>query len=101
MEFAGDAPRFDPRRVEAVVASLRRYLDLRWDEQFEPWAGSRPMSPDGLPYLGRTARWSNLVVAAGHGMYGLTLAAPSAAAVAALIAGDAAAPFLAPFSPDR
>ncbi len=101
MEFAGDRPAFDARRVQAIIASLRRFIDLRWDEGFEPWAGSRPMSPDGLPYLGRPKRWSNLVVAAGHGMYGLTLAAPTASAVAHLIADDGSPTDLAAFSPDR
>jgi D-amino-acid dehydrogenase len=101
MEFAGDNPKFDQRRVEAIVSSLRRFIDLRWDERFDTWAGSRPMSPDGLPYLGRPSKWKNVVVAAGHGMYGLSLAAPTAQVVADLVAGERPRVDLSPFSPDR
>ena len=41
------------------------------------------MSADGLPFMGRPKRWSNVVIAAGHGMFGLTLAPPSGVAIAA------------------
>ena len=54
MEFGGDHPPFDGRRVEMIVASMRKFLDLDWDERFDTWAGSRPMSADGLPFMGTT-----------------------------------------------
>src|SRR5207244_12004084 len=37
------------------------------------WAGLRPGSPDGLPYLGRVPGWDNVFVAAGHFRAGLQL----------------------------
>ncbi len=37
------------------------------------WAGLRPGSADGLPYLGRTAEYENLFVAAGHFRSGLQM----------------------------
>ncbi len=37
------------------------------------WAGLRPGSPDGLPYLGRVPGWENLHIAAGHFRAGLQL----------------------------
>jgi glycine oxidase len=37
------------------------------------WAGFRPGSPDGLPYLGRTAEYENLFIAAGHFRSGLQM----------------------------
>jgi D-amino-acid dehydrogenase len=33
------------------------------------------LSPDGLPYLGRHSRYENLVIAGGHAMIGISLAA--------------------------
>jgi D-amino-acid dehydrogenase len=42
-------------------------------EGIQPWQGLRPCSPDGLPYIGRTGRYSNLAVATGHSMMGLSL----------------------------
>jgi D-amino-acid dehydrogenase len=101
MELAGDEPTFDQRRVDAIVRSMGRLLDLAWEERFETWAGSRPMSADGLPLIGRTRRLANVVVAGGHGMYGLTLAPATACAVAELIVEDRASTDLRAFDPDR
>jgi D-amino-acid dehydrogenase len=101
MELAGDAPPFDQRRVDAIIRSMRRYLDLAWDERSDTWAGSRPMSADGLPLIGRTRRLTNVVIAGGHGMYGFTLAAATARAVAELIVDGTSSTDLRAFDPDR
>lgn len=37
------------------------------------WAGLRPGSPDGLPYLGRLPNYTNLYIAAGHFRSGLQM----------------------------
>jgi D-amino-acid dehydrogenase len=42
-------------------------------EGIQPWRGLRPCSPDGLPYIGRVGRYSNLTIATGHSMMGLSL----------------------------
>ena len=39
MEFGGDNPPFDERRIEAIIASMRKFLDLDWDQRFDTWAG--------------------------------------------------------------
>ena len=101
MEFGGDHPPFDGRRVEMIVASMRKFLDLDWDERFDTWAGSRPMSADGLPFMGRPKRWSNVVVGAGHGMFGLTLAPPSGVAISELIMTGRSSTDISAFDPDR
>jgi D-amino-acid dehydrogenase len=101
MEFAGDSPPFDARRIEAIITSMRRFLDLDWDHRYDTWAGSRPMSADGLPFMGRPKRWRNVVVAAGHGMFGLTLAPPSGVAISELIMNGRASKDLSAFDPDR
>ena len=101
MEFGGDNPPFDERRIEAIITSMRKFLDLDWDQRFDTWAGSRPMSPDGLPFMGRPKRWSNVVVGAGHGMFGLTLAPPSGVAIAELIMTGRTSSDITAFDPDR
>jgi D-amino-acid dehydrogenase len=101
VEFAGDAPTFDARRVDAILRSMRPFLDLDWESRRDEWAGSRPMSADGLPLIGRTRRIANVVIAGGHGMYGLTLAPSTARAVAELIVDGRASADLAAFDPDR
>ena len=37
----------------------------------EVWRGLRPMTPDGLPIIGRAPRQRNVVVATGHNMNGI------------------------------
>ncbi|MEA3185575.1 MAG: D-amino-acid dehydrogenase [Ilumatobacteraceae bacterium] len=101
MEFGGDHPPFDPRRIEAIIESMRKFLDLDWDNRFDTWAGSRPMSADGLPFMGRPKRWRNVVVGAGHGMFGLTLAAPSGVAISELIMTGRTSSDITAFDPDR
>jgi D-amino-acid dehydrogenase len=101
MEFGGDNPPFDERRIEAIVASMRAFLDLDWDNRFDTWAGSRPMSADGLPFMGRPKRWRNVVVGTGHGMFGLTLAPPSGVAITELIMTGHATSDISAFDPDR
>ena len=101
VEFAGDSPTFDARRLDAIVRSMRPFLDLDWDSRHTAWVGSRPMSADGLPLIGRTRRYTNVVIAGGHGMYGLTLAPSTARAVAELIVDRRTGSDLTAFDPDR
>jgi D-amino-acid dehydrogenase len=70
-------------------------------EGIEPWQGMRPCSPDGLPYLGRTGRWSNVVVATGHAMMGLSLAPGTGRLVASVVGGRDPEVPVGLFSPHR
>ena len=65
------------------------------------WYGFRPCSADGLPYLGRTAEWSNLVVATGHSMVGMSLGAGTGKLVSELIAEKPTSMDIRPFDPNR
>ncbi|MES2572931.1 MAG: FAD-dependent oxidoreductase, partial [Verrucomicrobiota bacterium] len=76
MEMAGLNETINPRRIEGILKAIPRYYPAFRREHFkglEPWSGLRPCSPDGLPYLGRTAAASNLIVATGHSMMGVSL----------------------------
>lgn len=65
------------------------------------WAGLRPLSPDGLPFVGAAPGRPGLFVSTGHGMTGLTLAPASASALAPLVLEDRLVPELLPFRVDR
>ena len=101
MEFDGLEPRFDQRRVDAILTSMRRFVNLDFDAHFGTWSGSRPMSPDGLPLMGRPRQFDNLVLAAGHGMFGLSLTPTSALAIAELVLEGRSSIDLSDFDPDR
>jgi len=104
MEIAGLDERVDPRRVRGIIRSALAYFPELRESDFagvEPWKGLRPCSPDGLPYLGRTARYDNLVIATGHAMMGLSLAPITGKIVGQLVAGEGPDHDLALLSPDR
>lgn len=101
MEFAGDNPAFNGRRVDAIINSMRKYVNLDWDARTGTWAGSRPMTADGKPYIGRPHGWQNVIVATGHGMFGLSLAPATGHVVSELIIDGQSSTDLSPFSPDR
>lgn len=77
MEIAGMNEPVNPRRIEGILKALPQYYPEFKREHFAgvtPWHGLRPCPPDGLPYLGRTTKAENVIVATGHGMMGLSLA---------------------------
>jgi D-amino-acid dehydrogenase len=104
MEMAGLDERVNPVRVRSMLAAIPRYYpdiapaDLAG---ITPWRGLRPCSPDGLPYLGRTDRYANLLVATGHAMMGVSLGPITGKLAAQLLAGEPPALDLALLSPDR
>ncbi|WP_447757934.1 NAD(P)/FAD-dependent oxidoreductase [Sphingopyxis fribergensis] len=100
VEFGRDASPADPRkwaRLRAHVAALGLSFALPGAE----WMGARPTLPDYLPAIGRSDRAANLFYAFGHQHLGLTLAATTGDAVAALVAGDATPFDLTPFDLKR
>lgn len=91
MEIGGLDLGIDPARVHGIVKSVPRYFPGFTEADFdgvEPWAGLRPVSPDGLPYIGRVDGLDNLVVATGHAMMGLSLGPVTGRLVTDLLIGE-------------
>jgi glycine oxidase len=65
------------------------------------WAGLRPGSPDGLPFIGPVPGWDNVFVAAGHFRAGVQLSIGTAQAVAELLTGKPTCVPLGAFALDR
>ena len=65
------------------------------------WAGLRPRSIDGNPYLGRLPGVDNLIVATGHHRAGLQLSPITAVVVGELVRGVVPRVDLHGFRPDR
>jgi len=75
LEFVGMDFRLNERRVNAIKHAAGEYLArMESLESGEIWSGLRPCSPDGLPLIGRSREFGNLMVATGHGMLGISLA---------------------------
>ena len=66
-----------------------------------PWAGLRPMTPDGLPVIGRDPSAPSILYACGHGRNGFLEAALTGEIVAALAFNQALPLDISPFSPTR
>ena len=71
------------RMLEQVYPELFSKLDLR---EGKIWCGFRPMSSDGLPFIGET-KIKGLYINSGHGHLGWTLAMGSGALLSDLITG--------------
>ncbi len=65
------------------------------------WAGLRPGSPDGLPYLGPVPGWEGLFAATGHGRKGIILAPITGELMARAVLDGVIDPRLAPCLPSR
>lgn len=75
-------------RVIGILKAVKRYypeFDIPVPTMDKVWYGYRPCSADGLPYLGRTKKWSNLIMATGHSMVGMSLGAGTGKLVAEII----------------
>jgi D-amino-acid dehydrogenase len=78
MEISGLGSPTLVKRAQAIFKAAHTYypgLNLAFPGEGGIWHGYRPLSPDGLPYLGRHSRYENLVIAGGHAMIGISLAA--------------------------
>jgi D-amino-acid dehydrogenase len=72
LELVNNDYSISPRRIDAIVKGAREFLNLPAEFQYtELWRGLRPCSPDGVPIIGYTKRYSNLFIATGHQMLGL------------------------------
>jgi D-amino-acid dehydrogenase len=104
MEMSGLNEDINPARVQGIVKSVPEYYPKFSVEDFagiKPWCGLRPCSPDGLPYLGRTAKFENLTLATGHAMMGLSLAPVTGKLVAEIVSGEKPSRDLMLLNPDR
>jgi D-amino-acid dehydrogenase len=104
MELAGLDTSINPARVRGILKAVAAYLPEFPPERFRdipPWCGLRPVSPDGLPYLGRFVRYPNLWAATGHAMLGVSLGPVSGLLLAQLMAGEPPAIPIDALSPDR
>ena len=90
-EFTGFDDAIHHQRVEYLSNMLRSiYPEIHSQiriEEGEAWCGFRPMSSDGLPYIGET-RIKGLYVNVGQGHLGWTCAMGSAALLADMIIGQ-------------
>lgn len=75
MEFSGMNHEILMRRMQGIYQNIKMYypgLQITMPEQENVWCGLRPVSPDGLPYIGKMPGFDNVVIAGGHAMLGIS-----------------------------
>ena len=90
MEISGIGSPMLIKRAKAIFHSAQQYypsLDLEFPSPSTIWHGWRPLSPDGLPYIGKHHQFDNLTFAGGHGMLGISLAAATGQLVQQTVEG--------------
>lgn len=91
-------------RLAGIRCSFCTYFPAFDEASFEGvpvWAGRRPLTPDGLPAIGKAPGVRNAVVACGHAMMGLSLGAVTGRLVAQEMEGEPPDVELELFRPDR
>jgi D-amino-acid dehydrogenase len=104
MEIAPVNNKINLNRVEGIVESIPKYfpgIKLEVPQEKDIWFGFRPCSPDGLPYMGRTTKLNNLIIAGGHAMMGLSLGPATGKIVADLANGQKPEVEISAFNPER
>jgi glycine oxidase len=97
---------FDKRTTSEAIADLTQFartlVPALADAAIEQtWAGLRPASFDGLPYLGALPGIKNAFVAAGHFRTGLYLSPATAVVISQLLGGETPQIDLHPFAVGR
>ncbi len=86
---------FDKSTTPTAIDSLARFAGDLVPEVSErkpdrAWAGLRPATFDGFPYIGRAGEFENLFIAAGHFRGGIHLAPITAQIICELLLGESA-----------
>jgi D-amino-acid dehydrogenase len=87
-EICGSNLEINQRRIASLIADTERMFPGAVDRHdFTSWAGLRPCSPSGIPYI-KQIGYENAWVNAGHGSLGLTLSVGSAMELAKKMDAD-------------
>lgn len=104
MEIGGNQLNIDPVRLQGIIRSFCAFFpqfEPTDFESLEPWSGLRPCSPDGMPYIGRVQTVTNVIVATGHAMLGLSLGPVTGEIVTRIVHNDCDENQISQLSPHR
>ncbi|MBG6130516.1 D-amino-acid dehydrogenase [Aquimarina sp. EL_43] len=104
MEIAGINHKINKVRVETIANATQRYypdIKLSNAEKEAATSGLRPVSPDGLPYIGKSSTCNNLTIATGHAMMGWTMGTSTGKLVSEIISDQKPSLSLEAYHPDR
>lgn len=88
MEFSGINNKILINRMHNIYHSVKLFypgLKIDFPSKDKIWTGLRPVSPDGLPYIGNTKNFDNLFIAGGHAMLGISQGAATGKIISDLV----------------
>jgi len=103
-EMSRLSEKINQNRIQGIKDGLSAYyknLDISFTNETRVWKGYRPCTPDGMPYIGKSNALTNLVVATGHGMMGLSLGAVTGKLISQIMTEQATLMDLFPFRLNR
>ena len=104
MEISGINSKINSRRVLSIVNAAKEYypgIEIPLTSFDKARSGLRPLSTDGLPFIGRHSSFKNLVLASGHAMMGWSLGPATGKLITELVSGYDPSLDLKPYSPER
>lgn len=104
MEMSGINHTIHHNRVNAIVSASKRFypdLNIETPSREKIWHGLRPVSPDGLPYIGQSAQYKNVYIAGGHAMIGVSMGAGTGLLIEELISNKKPSLDLTPYRLNR
>jgi D-amino-acid dehydrogenase len=104
LEVSNFSKNINHKRVSAILDAMKLYYPDFPKPDPAPlkiWYGYRPVSADGLPYIGRPRTYDNLIIAAGHAMLGMSLGPATGLLVSEIAQGRQTSLSMQIFLPDR
>jgi D-amino-acid dehydrogenase len=104
MEIGGINHKINKTRVQAISDAAEKYysnVKIQCAEKEAAQCGLRPLSPDGLPYIGKSSKCKNVTFATGHAMMGWSLGPATGKLVSEIIGDKEYSLNMYPFAVDR
>lgn len=104
MEISGLNNKVLVKRMQGIYESAKTFypgLKIEMPPADKIWNGLRPVTPDGLPYIGKVSAYDNLLFAGGHAMLGISQGTGTGKLVSEIIEGKKTSIDVSAFDPGR
>ena len=104
MEISSINNKLRMNRVNAIANSVESFypsIKITKSDRKNAGFGFRPISADGLPYIGRTNKLKNVLIASGHGMMGWSMSSGTGKIISEIISEKKTSINIDRFNPNR
>ncbi len=104
MEISGINNKVLVKRMRGIYDSAKNFypgLKIDFPPADKIWNGLRPVTPDGLPYIGRVSKYDNVIFAGGHAMLGISESTGTGKLVCEIVQHKTASIDMSAFEPGR